>query len=59
MNMKAFKNYDISDFTDTEDAPKRIPATSSHRPFFGFNKKRKGEHSPHPNYPVSNLDDVL
>lgn len=56
---KQFKDFDITDFEIVEILPKG-EETSPHRPFYGFNKKRKGEpHKPFPNHPVSNLSEIL
>ena len=59
--MKAFKDFDISDFEVMGSIAKLTGKTpSKHRPFFGFNKTKKGKViTPYKNYSVSNLDDVL
>lgn len=58
-SQKQFKDFEISDFIDMGSLPKDKNAVS-HRPFFGFNKTRKGKTiMPYKDYPVSNLDDVL
>ena len=56
---KQFKDFEISDFIDMGSLPKKEESIS-HRPFYGFNKKLKGEtHKLSLNHPVSNLKDVL
>jgi len=56
---KQFKDFEISDFIDMGSLPKD-KETVSHRPFFGFNKTRKGKPVvPYKDYPVSKLNDVL
>ena len=56
---KQLKDFEISDFIDMGSLPKE-GKYSSHRPFFGFNKTKKGDPIiPYKNHPVSNLDDVL
>ena len=60
--MKAFKDFEISDFSDMGSLPAQTekPVPSKHRPFFGFNKTKKGTPSkPFEKHPVSNLADVL
>ena len=57
--MKAFKDFDISDFKDMGSLSKQANATS-HRPFFGFNKLKKGARcKPYAKHPISKLADVL
>ncbi|MBR5911830.1 MAG: hypothetical protein IKZ55_07570 [Bacteroidales bacterium] len=57
--MKAFKDFDISDFKDMGTLPKQ-ETTASHRPFFGFNKLKKGAGSgSYAKHSVSKLADVL
>lgn len=57
MQTKQFKDYEITDFIDMGSLPKREISTS-HRPFFGFNKKRSNSIQS-TSHPVSNLADVL
>ena len=52
---KQFKDFEISDFIDMGSLPKDRE-TVSHRPFFGFNKTRKGKLvAPYKDHPVSKL----
>lgn len=56
---KDFKDFEISDFIDMGSLQKTRESTP-HWPFFGFNKKKKGETSiSYTDYPVSDLDEVL
>ena len=56
---KQIKDFEISDFIDMGSLPKDGEVVSR-RPFFGFNKTRKGKPvAPYKDYPVSKLDDVL
>ena len=57
--MKAFKDFDISDFKDVESLA-QYPIRRDHIPFYGFNKVKRGERLPQfPNNPTLNLADAL